>query len=302
MLLLLLLLLTLLIININSFISNPKFNSNMIKLPLKDENIDDFDETFDKRVIQTKLTKRFNDRFPGTSDNENKFSRSSSSSPSNDLVEGVSRWEVLNRALIAGVFVAGIGAGVTIDSAINTNPKDLASRDAIDRNAPNPELCAAFGSSAMVMDERIFLTFNPFNVYVTQADTKPGCVLRPSNVVSQLQKERTLLSDDEVNSCKNGFNTWAFVGDINNKPQLNCVFQSDDAQNEFLSDPKKGLGEDVYDDDSGRNSGRGISGNGVKFFNKNNNKNYNLTPAEADKANKLLERSLRRQSTAGPQK
>ena len=30
----------------------------------------------------------------------------------------------------------------------------------------------------------------------------------------------------------------AFIGDIDNKPQLNCVFQSDDAQNEFLSNPK----------------------------------------------------------------
>ena len=58
--------------------------------------------------------------------------------------------------------------GITIDSAINTNPKDLASRDAIDRNAPNPKLCAAYGSSAMVLDQRVFITFNPFNVYVTQ--------------------------------------------------------------------------------------------------------------------------------------
>ena len=30
-------------------------------------------------------------------------------------------------------------------------------------------------------------------------------------------------------------------------PQVNCVYQSDDAQNEFLSNPKIGLGEDVYD-------------------------------------------------------
>lgn len=57
---------------------------------------------------------------------------------------------------------------MTIDSAINTNPKDLASRDAIDRNAPNPKVCAKFGSSAMVLDQRVFITFNPFNVYVTQ--------------------------------------------------------------------------------------------------------------------------------------
>ena len=39
----------------------------------------------------------------------------------------------------------------------------------------------------MVLDQRVFVTFNPFNVYVTQADTKPGCVLRASNVVQQLQ-------------------------------------------------------------------------------------------------------------------
>ena len=160
---------------------------------------------------------------------------------------GLPRWETLNRAVLAGIFVAGIGTGVTIDSAINTNPKDLASRDAIDRNAPNPKLCATYGSSAMVLDERVFITFNPFNVYVTQADTKPGCVLRPSNVVAQLQNERKLITDEDVQSCKNGFNTWAFVGDIDDRPQLNCVFQSDDAQNEFLSNPKIGIGEDVYD-------------------------------------------------------
>lgn len=151
---------------------------------------------------------------------------------------GINKWEVVNRALVAGVFVAGIGAGITIDSAINTNPKDLASRDAIDRNAPNPKLCSTYGSSAMVLDQRLFVTFNPFNVYVTQADAKPGCVLRPSNVVSQLQKERPLLTNEDIESCKNGYNTWAYIGDINNKPQLTCVFQSDDAQNEFLSNPK----------------------------------------------------------------
>ncbi len=82
-----------------------------------------------------------------------------------------------------------------------------------------------------------------------------------------LRRERQLLSDEQVDSCKNGYNTWAFVGDINSQPQLNCVFQSDDAQNEFLSNPKVcspgarcciiptsasavlqiGLGEDIYD-------------------------------------------------------
>ena len=29
-----------------------------------------------------------------------------------------------------------------------------------------------------------------------------------------------------------------FVGDIDSNPQISCVYQSDDAQNEFLSNPK----------------------------------------------------------------
>ena len=124
------------------------------------------------------------------------------------VINNLNRWEVINRALLAGAFVAGIGAGITVDSAINTNPRDLASRDAIDRSAPNPKICQKYGSSAMVLDQRVFVTFNPFNVYVTQADTKPGCVLRNSNVVQQLQVERSLVSPDEMEACKNSFNTW----------------------------------------------------------------------------------------------
>jgi len=44
-------------------------------------------------------------------------------------------------------------------------------------------------------------------------------------------------------------NTWAFVGNLDDTPQLSCVYKSEDAQNEFLSNPKYGIGEDVYDDD-----------------------------------------------------
>ena len=44
-------------------------------------------------------------------------------------------------------------------------------------------------------------------------------------------------------------NTWAFVGDINDRPQL-PVYKSQDAQNEFLSNPNIGLGEDIYDNDT----------------------------------------------------
>jgi len=231
----------------------------------------DFEIEF-SREVENKLRQRFPESSSSSSSSskrrKNKFSNNMENedddyvyNDENDsvldtnILRGLSKWEGLNRALVAGFFVAGIGTGISIDSAINTNPKDLASRDAIDRNAPNPKLCATYGSAAMVLDQRVFVTFNPFSIFVTQADTKPGCVLRPANVVPLLQQERKLLTDADVESCKNGFNTWAFIGDINNKPQLNCVFQSDDAQNEFLSNPKVGLGEDVYDNTNNKGSG-----------------------------------------------
>lgn len=155
----------------------------------------------------------------------------------------------VSAALLAGVFVLGIGTGVTVDSQVNTNPKDLASRDAVDKNAPNPTLCTKYGASAMAFDQRVFVSFNPFNVYVAQADVKPACVLRPSNVVPVLKDERKLVNDSEIRGCKMNMNTWAFVGDLNDQPQLSCVYKSEDAQNEFLGDPKRGIGEDYLDDD-----------------------------------------------------
>lgn len=154
----------------------------------------------------------------------------------------------VSKSLLAGVFVLGIGLGVTVDSQVNTNPKDLASRDAIDNAAPNPNLCASLGASAMAFDQRVFVSFNPFNVYVSQADVKPACVLREANVVPIL-KARGLINDDEVRSCKQNMNTWAFVGSLDDTPQLSCVYKSQDAQNEFLSNPKVGIGEDYLDDD-----------------------------------------------------
>jgi len=154
----------------------------------------------------------------------------------------------VSNSLLAGIFVLGVGTGVTVDSQINTNPKDLASRDAVDRAAPNPKLCTTYGASAMAFDQRVFVSFNPFNVFVAQADVKPACVLRTSNVVPVLQ-DKGLIDMKEVRECKSKMNTWAFVGDLEDYPQLSCVYQSQDAQNEFLSNPKYGIGEDIYDND-----------------------------------------------------
>ena len=160
--------------------------------------------------------------------------------------------DAVSKALLAGIFILGVGLGVTVDSAINTNPRDLASRDAIDQAAPNSKLCAEMGSSAMAFDQRVFVSFNPFNVYVAQADVKPACVLRQSNVVPIL-KGKKLINDKEVASCKANMNTWAFVGDLESTPQLSCVYKSEDAQNEFLSNPTFGIGEDYLDDDRANN-------------------------------------------------
>lgn len=257
----------------NNIVSSSKENNRISLSPLylkRAKTPDDEQQEFDiefSREVENKLRQRFPDSSskrqkskPTNNNNDededevDEYDSKSDGILDTNILRGLSKWEGLNRALVAGFFVAGIGTGISIDSAINTNPRDLASRDAIDRNAPNPKLCATYGSAAMVLDQRVFVTFNPFSIFVTQADTKPGCVLRPANVVPLLQQERKLLTDADVESCKNGFNTWAFIGDINNKPQLNCVFQSDDAQNEFLSNPKVGLGEDVYDKGAGGTS------------------------------------------------
>ncbi|WP_442943908.1 DUF3172 domain-containing protein [Nostoc sp.] len=43
--------------------------------------------------------------------------------------------------------------------------------------APNADICVQYGASAIVTDAHIFVTFNPFKVYVTQPRMQPGCVL-----------------------------------------------------------------------------------------------------------------------------
>ena len=45
---------------------------------------------------------------------------------------------------------------------------------------------------------------------------------------------------------------------------MSCVYQSEDAQNEFLSNPKLGIGEDVYDDDRAREAIKRATGKIVK--------------------------------------
>jgi hypothetical protein len=64
----------------------------------------------------------------------------------------------------------GITAGIGLESNVNFEPDNVASREILDRQTPNSEICFANGASAMVFDERVFVSLNPFNVYVAQPE------------------------------------------------------------------------------------------------------------------------------------
>jgi Protein of unknown function (DUF3172) len=76
-----------------------------------------------------------------------------------------------------------------------------------------------------------------FNVYVTQPEVKPGCVLRRSNY--NVLEKRKLVTKDETESCKRGMNTFAFVGDLESAPEVSCVYHSEQAENQYLENPQR---------------------------------------------------------------
>ena len=138
-------------------------------------------------------------------------------------------------ALLAGVLVLGIGIGIAFSSTVTLSPTNVASGEFIDRSAPNPEMCAQLGASAMVMDTRLFVSLNPFNVYVSQPSLRPGCVLRTNNW--QILEQRRLVTSEQVRDCKNRMNTFAFTGDLGSSPDISCVYQNDSAKNFYLNQP-----------------------------------------------------------------
>jgi hypothetical protein len=88
----------------------------------------------------------------------------------------------------------------------------------------------------MVMDARLFVTLNPFNVFVAQPNIRPGCVIRQNNWA--ILENKKLVTSDQVRECKNRLNTFGFTGDLNSeKPDIRCIYQNESAQNFFLSQP-----------------------------------------------------------------
>lgn len=138
-------------------------------------------------------------------------------------------------AVIGGVLVLGIGIGMAISSTTTFTPENVASSEFIDRSAPDPEICVKFGASAMVTDLRVFVTLNPFNVYVARPKMQPGCVLRTSNW--NLLKQRNLITSDQERECKQRMNTFGFTGELDNEPEINCIYQNNSAENDFLNQP-----------------------------------------------------------------
>ena len=97
------------------------------RLGLRREN-EDGEDLGDEDSIESRIDRKLNSRFAPQIFDKTKVKRMNKSNRPNDTPGGggnknLNTWDVVNRAVFAGIFVAGIGAGITIDSAINTNPK-----------------------------------------------------------------------------------------------------------------------------------------------------------------------------------
>lgn len=151
-----------------------------------------------------------------------------------NLSEKNSPLNVAKIAILASVFVVGIVIGLSLN--LSSNSDNLATVDSslqIDRKAPNPEICQQFGASAVVTDMRLFLTLNPFSVYLTQPRMQPGCVLRRTNW-SVLEQQK-LVTSEQVRDCKRRMNTFGFIGTLEGNPKIDCVYQNNAAGNLFLN-------------------------------------------------------------------
>ena len=142
--------------------------------------------------------------------------------------------DIAKIAIIGSVFIVGIVIGLSLNLSSGSN--DIRSVDnslQIDRAAPNPEVCQQFGASAVVTDMRVFLTLNPFSVYLTQPRMQPGCVLRRTNW--SLLEQKNLVNSEQVRDCKRRMNTFGFVGPLEGNPKIDCVYQNDAAGNLFIN-------------------------------------------------------------------
>jgi hypothetical protein len=135
----------------------------------------------------------------------------------------------LKIAILGAVFAIGLGVGAAL-STLNPTPRTI---DAIrlDNLAPSREFCNNYGSSALVMITRTYITLNPYNVYTSQTESVPGCVVLPQNWNLLLSKNA--ITNDDIQQCRNRMNTFGFIGDLDGKPRVDCVYESRNAQQQL---------------------------------------------------------------------
>lgn len=147
--------------------------------------------------------------------------------------KGKNPFDLMTLSILGGVLIIGIGIGSVITSNLSFSPENVVSREALDQQAPDRDICVQYGASAVAMDMRVFMTLNPFSVYVSQPVMQPGCVIRRNNWA--VLEQQGAVSSNDVRDCKNRMNTFAYTGTLRSKPAVNCVYQNDAAQNLFLS-------------------------------------------------------------------
>lgn len=145
-------------------------------------------------------------------------------------------FDIAKVAILASIFILGIVVGIAINfGSLSNNPASIESRFQIERQAPNPELCQQFGASAIVSDIRVFLTLNPFSLFLSQPVMQPGCVLRQNNW--SILEQQKLVSKEQVRDCKRRMNTFGYTGVLEGSPNIDCIYQNDAAGNLFLKEP-----------------------------------------------------------------
>jgi len=175
-----------------------------------------------------------NDNYGNSRNNRDRYNSPNNYRPQPNPPEKKNPFEVAKIAILGSVFVVGIVIGLSLNLTNGSgNIQSVDSSLQIDRRAPNPEICQQFGASAIVTDMRVFLTLNPFSVYLTQPNMQPGCVLRRTNW-SVLEQQK-LISSKQVKDCKRRMNTFGFIGTLEGKPKIDCVYQNDSAGNLFLN-------------------------------------------------------------------
>jgi hypothetical protein len=136
-------------------------------------------------------------------------------------------------SVLGGVFILGIGIGVALSKTTTITPTNVASIQTIDQSAPNPEFCVQFGASAIAVDSRVFVTFNPFTIFISQPVMQPGCVMRINNIA--ILEQRKLISSEQLRECRQRMNTFGFTGALEGTPQVSCIYQSNDDKNKFIA-------------------------------------------------------------------